>query len=253
MENLPETNNPIPVIEPKKQKSKGGAWWALVLILVGVILLIQNLHIANFSFHWWALFIFIPVLGSLSAAWESLRRTGRFNAAVKSGLGSAIVVGTVGVILMFGLDWSRLWPLMLIAPGLSGLIGGLGGPDPEEHKTSAVWASLSAWVGLAVILLGVGFLAKSYPIPALLPYIEGYRWWAVPILVPGLGALIGAVVLFFRSGSEMTWSVWMLLLIATFTIATGVVAFFGMDWNMLFPIVLIACGIVVLAGLLKRK
>jgi hypothetical protein len=218
-----------------------------------VILLIQNLHIADFAFHWWALFIFIPVLGSLSAAWESIRRTGRFSAAARSGLGSAIVIGTVAVILLFGLDWSRLWPLMIIAPGLSAVLSGIGGVDAENKKNASIWLSLSAWVGLGMILLGTGFLAKYYPIPALLPYMEGYRWWAVPILVPGLGALISAVILFFRNGNHMTWAVWMMLLIATFTLATGVVALFGMDWNLLFPIVLIACGIVVLAGLLKRK
>ncbi len=83
MENYSESNNPAPQQEPKKHKSGGSAWWALMLILVGVILFVQNLHIASFTFHWWALFIFIPVIGSLSAAWESLHRTGRLNAAVR--------------------------------------------------------------------------------------------------------------------------------------------------------------------------
>ena len=253
MENLPETNNPIPVLEPKKHKGKGGSWWALVLILVGIILLIQNLHLVNLSFHWWALFLFIPVLGPLSAAWESLRRTGKFSVAVKSGLGSAITIGTVAVILLFGLDWSKLWPLMIIAPGASFFLGGLGGPDPVEYKTASIWVSLSSWVGLALMVLGTGFLVKFLPIPALQPYLEGYRWWAVPILIPGLGAIVGALVLFWRNNRQMNWAVWTMFLIAVFTIATGLLALFALDWNLLFPIVLIACGIVVLAGLMNRK
>ena len=253
MENIPETTNPVPVMEPKKHKSKGGAWWAMVLILVGIILLIQNLHLANISFQWWALFIFIPVLGSLSAAWERLHRTGRFTPAVANGLGSAIVVGTVGVILMFGLDWGKLWPLMLIAPGISAVLGGLGVPDPEKHNSTSIWLGLSAWVGLALIVLGTGFLAIFYPIPALQPFINGYRWWAVPILIPGLGSVFGAFMFFWRNDRKMNWSAWTMLLIAVFTLATGLLALFALDWNLLFPIVLIACGIVVLAGLINRK
>lgn len=252
MENMPESNNPAPMYEPKRHKSSGGAWWALVLILTGVILLVQNLHLANFEFHWWALFIFIPVLGSLSAAWESARRTGRFSSGVAGALGSAVVVGTVAVMLLFGMDWSKLWPLMLIAPGVSAFLSGVAGIDPEKSQQGSLWLSLSAWVGLALMVLGTGFLANSYPIPALQPYITGYRWWAVPIFLPGIGALVAALVMFVRNRT-MTWSSWMMLLIAVFTLATAVVALLGLDWNLLFPVVLIACGVVILAGLLRKK
>jgi hypothetical protein len=252
MENMPESNNPAPMYEPKRHKSSGGAWWALVLILAGVILLVQNLHLANFEFHWWALFIFIPVLGSLSAAWESARRTGRFSSGVAGALGSAVVVGTVAVMLLFGLDWSRLWPLMLIAPGVSSFLSGIAGVDPEKSPNGSLWLSLSAWVGLGLMALGTGFLANSYPIPALQPFVTGYRWWAIPIFFPGIGALVAAAVMFIRNRA-MTWSAWMMLLIAVFTLATATVALLGLDWNLLFPVVLIACGVVILAGLLGKK
>ncbi len=252
MENMPESNNPAPMHEPKRHKSSGSAWWALVLILVGVILLVQNLHLVNISFHWWALFIFIPVLRSLSAAWESARRSGRFSSAVARGLGSAVVVGTVAVMLLFGLDWSKLWPLMLIAPGVSAFLSGIASIDPEKRQKGSLWLSLSAWVGLALMVLGTGFLANSYPILALQPYVTGYRWWAVPIFLPGIGALVAALLMFVRNRT-MTWSSWMMLLIAVFILATAVVALLGLDWNLLFPVVLIACGVVILAGLLRKK
>lgn len=252
MENMPESNNPAPMHEPKRHKSSGSARWALVLILVGVILLVQNLHLVNISFHWWALFIFIPVLRSLSAAWDSARRSGRFSSAVARGLGSAVVVGTVAVMLLFGLDWSKLWPLMLIAPGVSAFLSGIASIDPEKRQKGSLWLSLSAWVGLALMVLGTGFLAHSYPILALQPYVTGYRWWALPIFLPGIGALVAALLMFVRNRT-MTWSSWMMLLIAVFILATAVVALLGLDWNLLFPVVLIACGVVILAGLLRKK
>lgn len=252
MENMPESNNPAPMHEPKRHKSSGSAWWALVLILVGVILLVQNLHLANISFHWWALFIFIPVLRSLSAAWESARRSGRFSSAVARGLGFAVVVGTVAVMLLFGLDWSKLWPLMLIAPGVSAFLSGIASIDPDKRQKGSLWLSLSAWVGLALMVLGTGFLANSYPILALQPYVTGYRWWALPIFLPGIGALVAALLMFVRNRT-MTWSSWMMLLVAVFILATAVVALLGLDWNLLFPVVLIACGVVILAGLLRKK
>ena len=253
MDNIPELQNQIPPMQPHRHKEKNGSFWALILILVGVILLVQNLHLANFEFHWWALFIFIPVFGSLSAAWGGFRQTGRFSATVRGGIGSAIVIGTVAFMLLFGMDWSRWWPLMIIAPGISMFLNGLNSLDPEEHKVLSVWVNLAAWVGAATILLGAGFLVKYLPIPVLQPYLVGYRWWAVPILIVGLGALIGVLMTFLREERQMSWASWSMLLVAVFTIAVGLLALFALDWNLLFPIVLIACGIVVLTGYFTRK
>ena len=157
MENNLNTPNINTRPEPHRHAHRWRAWWPLVLILVGVILLIQNLHPANFIFNWWALFIFIPVLGSLSAAWDGLRQDGRFSARVGGSLGSAIVIGTVGTILLFGLDWNRLWPLMIIAVGLSVFCTGLGRIDKPGRNNLAALTRLSVWVGLAAIVLGLGF------------------------------------------------------------------------------------------------
>jgi hypothetical protein len=211
----------------------------------------SELHLANFTFIGGHYFIFIPVLGSLSTAWEAARRTGRFSPAVAGSLGSAFVVGTVGTMLLFGLDWGRLWPLMIIAPGLSGFLSGIAGVDPEKSKNGSIWLSLSAWVGLAMIFLGIGFLANFYPIPVLQPFITGYRWWAIAIMIPGVGAVIGAIY----SSFAMTENDLVRLVDAAdrgFTLATGIVALLGLDWNLFSLWFLIACGVVVLAGLLKK-
>ena len=253
MENLPETDTIIPP-EPKQKHHKTSVWWPLILILIGVILLVQNLHIAEFTFHWWALFIFIPVFASLNSGWKSLQQTGRFNSSVRSNLGSAILIGTVAVILMFGMDWSKVWPVMVIAGGLAMFLNGLSSIDPNENKRVSVWMGLGAWIGLGGMVLGLGFLAQYLPIPAMQTWLAAYpKWWAIPILVAGAGILLNGVVLIARNNWRMNWETWSILLIAAFTIAVAVMAFFALDWNLLFPGVLIVCGVMVLAGILRKR
>jgi hypothetical protein len=243
--------NTIPE-KPRKHHS-GGAWWALVLILAGAIMLVQNLTGGKFTFNWWALFIFIPVIGSLTTAWNSLRESGRFTAKASSSLGSAVLIGTVATILMFGMDWSRWWPLVVLAGGLSMFLAGIGKFEKLGNAGLSAMTRLGAWIGLGGMVLGFGFMIKTVPLPGLTQYITGYTWWAVPILIAGLGALVSAVGIFVENHSQMNWAVWSMLLIAVFIISIGLLALLKLDLNLLFPIVVIACGLVILVGVIQRK
>ena len=254
-------NNPIdPNMNTQRDshhhEHQGSAWWALILILIGVILLVQNLHIASFTFHWWALFIFIPVIGSLSNAWSLMQREGGFSAKARGSLGSAVVVGTVGVLLMFGMDWSRYWPAVLIAVGFSMFLMGVGGAQGLIKDQLSALARLGAWTGIATMLLGLGFWAIYLPIPVLQSYLTltgTHAWWAIPILVVSLGALINTFLISRDNDWQMNWAAWSMLLIAVFIGAVGVFAFLSVNWNLLFPIVVIACGLAILAGFFTRK
>ncbi|MHC1739594.1 MAG: hypothetical protein AB9897_00615 [Anaerolineaceae bacterium] len=254
MENIPviPPQNPEPELKPRTQHRKGGSWWALILILIGLILLVQNLHIANLSFHWWALFIFIPVFGSLSTAWDGFQESHRFSSKVSGSLGSAVMVGTVGTMLLFGMDWSRWWPLVVIAAGASGFLSGLGKLERLNSQTLSTFSRLGAWIGLGAMLLGFGFLVQYLPIPALQPYLIAH-WWAIPIFIAGLGAVVSSLMIFLDNEHQMNWAAWSMLLIAVFIIGFAVLVFFALDWNLLLPIVLIACGLVVLAGIFAKK
>lgn len=251
MENPTNNLNEMPV--EKKKHRRGGSWWALILILIGVILLVQNLTGNRFEFNWWALFIFIPVIGSLSTAWASVRDEGRLTAKAGGSLGSAVLVGTVGTMLMFGMDWGRWWPLVVMAGGFSMFMAGIGKLERPGNMGLSALSHMGLWIGLGGMVLGLGFLVKTMPIPALTSYITGYTWWAVPILIAGLGAVVSAVLLFFENQHQMTWAVWSMLLIAVFILSIGVLALMKLSLNLLFPIVLIACGLVILVGLLQRK
>jgi len=246
------TVDPVQPTEKERKHRSNRLFGPFILILVGVILLFQNLNLVNVHLNWWAAFIFIPVLGSIAAGISAFQKSGRFDSAVRGSLGSVIVVGTVATMLLFGVDWSHYWPLMLIAPGLSGLINGISLADADNHPNAAKWAGLGLWFGLATVLLGVGFLAKTLPIPVIENMLF-HRWWAIPILIPGVGAFINALVICIGNGFKANWTVWGFSLIGVAFTATGLFALYNLNWNLLGPIILIAGGLVVLSGLLTRK
>ncbi len=237
----------------KKHKDRDKTFFPILLILIGVILLVQNLGFGLKHFNWWALFIFLPVASSLSGAWNDFRKSGRINRKVTSGIGSAIVVGTVAMLLLVGANWGQWWPVVLIAGGLSSLMGGAGHWDPAEHKHLAAWAGFNAWTGLSVLLLGVGFLVKFLPIPSMAGLIDGWRWWAAPILIAAFGAFVTATIACWRNEWKMDWTVWGMV---TIGVAVGVVGFFalaGLSWNLLAPVILIGVGLVVLSRIMVKK
>lgn len=246
------TETPVQPVEKTTRHSSNRLFGPFILIAVGLILLFQNLNLVSVHLNWWAAFIFIPVLGSLATGINAFQKSGKFDAAVRSSLGGMIVVGTVATMLLFDMDWSRFWPLMLIAPGLYSLINGISIADAKDHPTAAKWAGLSLWFGLAMIVLGVGFLAKFMPIP-LIENLLFPRWWSIPILIPGVGAFINALVICATNGFKPNWMVWGFSLIGVSFTATGLFALFKMNWNLLGPIILIAGGLVVLSGLLTKK
>ena len=241
--------------DKKTRKHKPGdrAFFPILLILIGVILLIQNLGFGLKHFNWWALFIFLPVAGALSGAWSDIRKAGRINGKALSGIGSAIVIGTVAVLLLVGANWGKWWPVMLIAAGLSSILGGFGYWDPSEHKNLAAWAAFNSWTGLSVLLLGVGFLVKFLPIPALSGYIDGWRWWAAPILLAAFGAFFTATIACWRNEWKMSWTVWGMVTIGVVIAVVGLFALAGLSWNLLAPVILIGIGLVVLSRILVKK
>ena len=59
-------------VKGKKHKESNKAFFPILLILVGIILLIQNLGIGLTHFNWWALFIFLP------SCWRIIKCVERF-------------------------------------------------------------------------------------------------------------------------------------------------------------------------------
>jgi hypothetical protein len=240
-------------IGKQKKRDHNRAFWPILLILVGVILLFQNLGWGLQHFNWWALFIFIPVAAALSAAWGDFRKSGKFDGKVRNSIGSALVVGTVGVLLLVGANWSQWWPLMVITPGISMMLSGVGQVDALKHKNIVAWTSFNIWTGAALVLLGTGFLALKLPIDSLTGYLEGWRWWALPILLAAVGAFVNATIVCARNEWQMNWTTWAFIGIGAAIGATGLFALFNLQWSLLGPVILIAVGVVVLSKIFIKK
>lgn len=236
--------NPNPNIEPStvKPPRRSGAWWGLLLIFAGVIIFAQQAGWLGPRYNWWALFILIPAFGSLTGAFYAFQHSGKFNAAVRSGLGSGLIILTVALMFLFGLDWSKFWPLMVIVPGFAILLGGF---------SSREWINMAFWIGLGAMFLGAGFLGINLNVFDLSARFAPNNWWAIAILIPSVGAFITALLVGSRGGRF--GEVIGLVIFGLLTGATGLVAFFGMDWNLLGPTLLIIAGVGILLGIFSKR
>jgi len=256
----PPTPEPVvtpPVDEqpiPHRKQRRDNIFWAIGLIVIGAVLLVRNLLKIEGEFNWWAIFILIPAAGSLSASYSSVRRHGRFNATARSSLGSGLVVLTVALIFLFNLDWGIWWPLMVIVPGISMILSGF--PDDSLQKYGAVrgFLSLGLWLGLAAVLLGTGFLLKNlgwFDPDSLIP--AGWRWWGAVVLLSGLGAFLNGF--FYRTSGTMGRKVssYGLMLIGLLACVVGGLALFGLNWQLLTPLAIIAIGLGLLFSLIGKK
>jgi hypothetical protein len=100
----------------------GGVWVGVSLVLLGVLFILHSLGIARLA-HWWALFILIPALASVGTAVSNLvRNGGRFTRSVSGPLVGAMFCGAVALILLFSLDWGRIWPVFIVIAGLGMLM-----------------------------------------------------------------------------------------------------------------------------------
>ena len=95
----------------------------ILLIGMGVVFMLMTIgvlpHHALRS--WWPVFVVVAGLGSLAAA-RHPRAVG--SAVTTMGIGAWMLVATNN---WYGLDWSRSWPLVLVAVGLGSVTGAVVG------------------------------------------------------------------------------------------------------------------------------
>lgn len=115
--------------------STAGWVTALCVIAIGVLLLLANLGVP-FPFvvigNWWALFIFIGAIPSLTTAVQRYRERGRVDGVVIQSLATAAAIATVAFIFLLSLSWATWWPLFVIIGGLLML-----GRHHEAHRHDA--------------------------------------------------------------------------------------------------------------------
>lgn len=112
----------------ERRARRSGAPWAagLILIVVGGLMLLRNLNV-NIPYleNWWALFILIPAAGMFGNAWSAFRYAGMADSRARSSLIGGIFMTVLAGALLFGINWSFFWPVMLILGGLAVLANNL--------------------------------------------------------------------------------------------------------------------------------
>jgi len=94
-------------------------WFAgVLLILLGVILLLEQMKIPFFA-NWWALFILIPAFWAFIAAWDSYQDASRLTRRAAGSLTVGILLTILALIFLLNLAAGIFWPALLIVGGLA--------------------------------------------------------------------------------------------------------------------------------------
>lgn len=122
-------------------------------------------------------------------------------------------------------------------------------PDWRTERRRAREARRAArrgWVeaplaALILIVIGVGLLLQNFGFG--LPH----RWWALLLLLPAVGSLIAAIRAWrAEQASRETWAA---LISGGIFVVLALALFFGIDWGLFWPLLLVLIGV----GLLARS
>lgn len=101
--------------------------------------------------------------------------------------------------------------------------------------------------GLVLIAVGILFMLYQYGILTNLT-----NWWALFMLLPGVGVFSAAVSAFRRNGGHWTGEVVGLLFATLFFVAMTAAFLFGFNLSWIWPLFIIGAGLLLLAGSLFR-
>lgn len=126
-----QNNEPLDRREARRQRREerrealgipGGSTWAvgLVLIILGGVLLMQNIGVYKIPFtNWWALFILIPALGSLDRAYRAYKHAdNQLTAFARNSMFVGLILTMVAGMFLLNLNWSIFGPIFIILVGL---------------------------------------------------------------------------------------------------------------------------------------
>lgn len=114
----------------RADRRAGGLGWiaGLVLIALGALFLLQDAGVLTQFTNWWALFLLLPAVGTLSAALGAFRRNGgQWTADVTGPFLAGLLFLAITVAFLLNVTATWFWPVLLIATGVLLLAGGLRG------------------------------------------------------------------------------------------------------------------------------
>lgn len=116
---------------PRARANGSMMWVGLTVVIFGAVMLIRNLGVdlggLGLGFlrldRWWALLMFIPAASILKNAYDAYQADGRqLTRWTRSQLFTGLMIVGLAVAFLFNLSMSMLWPVVVIAIGLSFLI-----------------------------------------------------------------------------------------------------------------------------------
>jgi len=99
----------------------GPGMGGFILVLMGIIFLAQNFGYPVPE-KWWTIFLLIPAAGALFAAWNAYQRDGKLTGEATAALIGSVTLLAIAAAFIFDFAWGLLWPVALIAVGVSVLI-----------------------------------------------------------------------------------------------------------------------------------
>lgn len=112
--------------EQSKEKQQAGQWTGAVMILVGVIFLMGTSGITILGYSPWMLFALVPVYSIGAAAYKRYKEEGRLTRRVFAIAVFGLVPFAYIAAMVLGFSVSGLWPLGIIAVGVSFALFGTG-------------------------------------------------------------------------------------------------------------------------------
>lgn len=196
---------------------------AAILALLLVIVFVQRTNLEWLK-NWWALFFLIPAIASINNSYTEIQNKKGFTFSLASNIVGIIFPFAICVVLLLGLTWNIILPIIIVLSGLSMLVVGF---VTEKEGFGRIIRALHPWFfswGAAVILVGIITLVSN--LQTIPERTIVYTWYGVALLVAACGGLVSSWIEFRKQGKP-NFIVWVHLFVSFVLLIPGFLAIFS--------------------------
>lgn len=185
----------------KDNKNLNRMTGAFILILILIIVIVQRTNLTWVK-NWWGLLFLIPAIGSINNVFSETSHKRNFSFSLASNIMGIVFPIVLCVIILFGLNWQTILPIVIILAGMALFILGFvndnkGGARIIQHLR--FW--FFSW-GLAVIMVGIIMFVT--PTPTNTNPLRINDWYATALLVSSFGGLVSGIN-HYRLTKSFSW------------------------------------------------
>lgn len=203
----------------KSNRITGAAILALLLIMV----LVQRTNLEWLQ-NWWALLFLIPAIASVNTAYTEIQNKKGFTFSLASNIVGFIFPIAICVILILGLNWDIILPIIITLSGFSMLVIGFVN---DEKGSGRLIKSLRPWFfswGAAVMLVGIITMSSNLQSTPGRTVIND--WYGFALIMASLGGLVSSWIE-YRNHRKPTFIVGVHLFISFVLLVPGFLVVFG--------------------------